>query len=136
MYRILLALSLLLIVACSTPRASGGQTSIASPTPTAPAAPAPSYAGEWEVTVKDTPGGTVTGTLMLTETADGLTGAFVAGEQETELRTVTAADGVLRLSFYSAEYQTDVDMRLNGAADATTLEGSTMGQFATTATRK
>ena len=88
------------------------------------------------MTVKGTPSGTVTGTMTLTETDDGLAGSFTAGERETELRTVTATEDGLRLSFYSTEYQTDVDMRLNGAPDSATLEGSTMGQFATTATRK
>ena len=86
--------------------------------------------------MQNTPGGTVTGTMTLSETDDGLTGSFSAGGSETELRTVTATEDGLRLSFYSSEYQTDVDMRLNGAPDSTTLEGSTMGQFATTATRK
>ena len=135
---VLLMFCLLLTVSCSTSKTPATPAGTApSTTSAAPAAaPAASYAGDWEVTVKNTPGGTVTGTMTLTETAEGLAGSFKVGDQETELRSVSATEDGLRLSFYSAEYQTDVDMRLKGAPDADTLEGSTLSQFPTTATRK
>lgn len=132
MFRFLLfCLALTLTVGCSTPAASGTATS----TDLSPAAPPSSYAGTWDLSVQNTPAGNITGTLTLTETADGLSGTLSAGGTTTELGSVTQTDTGLSISFYSTDYQTDVTMRLDGAADADTLEGRTLGEYPTTATR-
>ncbi len=132
---LLLILSLLLALGC-TPRAS--TTASPEPLPEAPAgeSTAMTYVGEYDVTVSDTPAGTVTGTLMITEVDGDLTGSFVAGGSSTELQSVSTTDDGLRINFYSAQYQTDVNMNLKGAPGAATLSGTTLGSYRTVATRK
>ena len=125
--------ALTLALGCGTPAASG-----ASPGPAAsPAAPPPaSYAGEYALTVSNTPAGTINGTLILTENEEGLTGRLTGGGTTTELKSVTTTEDGISVNFYSAEYQTDITMRLTGAPGAATLEGRTLGEYPTTATRK
>ena len=125
-----------LLVACSTPRATTEATTAPGVETTAPATAPASFAGTWSVTVSNTPVGTVTGDMMLTEGPDGLTGTFSAGSGEAELSSVTTTDEGLQVVFYSSEYQMDVDIRLNGSPDDDTLEGSTLSSYKTTATRK
>lgn len=126
-----LSFFLLLVVSCSTPASTA--TASAS---TAPAAAPKSYAGEWAVKVSDTPAGTVAGVMTLAEGEDGLTGSFNAGGNSTELRSVERTDDGLLIKFYSMEYQTDVDLRLQGMPGDDTLEGMALGSYKTVATRK
>ncbi|MBB4081039.1 hypothetical protein GGR28_003680 [Lewinella aquimaris] len=128
-------LALLLVAGCSTPAAVSGTTAPAANSP-APAAPQATYAGEWEVTVSDTPGGTVTGLLSLEEGAEGMTGSFVSGGTTTQLSSVEPSEDGLRIEFYSSEYQTDVYMQFEGGPEATTLSGKTLSTYDTRATRK
>ena len=127
MFRTLLLLSaaLLFTVGCSTPTAS-----------TSPASPPPSYAGIYDLTVQNTPAGTITGTLTLMEDEDGLSGTLSGDGNTTDLRTITQTEEGITITFYSSEYQTDVTMRLTGAPGAATLEGRTLGEYPTTAVRK
>lgn len=133
----LLLILLLFAFGCSTPAETAGTSSTMAPATAAePAATAQTYAGDWDVKVSDTPSGTVTGMLSLVENAEGLSGEFTAGGQTTKLRSVAKTDDGLVIQFYSSEYQTDIDIRLKGEADAPTLTGSTLGTYATVATRK
>lgn len=123
---------LLILIACSTP-----QSTATTPETTAPAAaPSETYAGMWDVTVSDTPMGTVNGELSLQEGANGLEGSFTAGGQSTDLRSVGRTDDGLLIMFYSSEYQTDVDIRLKGEPGDDTLEGTALRTYKTVATRK
>lgn len=129
---LIFAALLLVALGCSTPQATA-----TSPTATAPAAaPDKTYADVWEVTVSNTPMGTVNGEMTLEEGPDGMTGSFTAGGKSTELRNVERTDEGLLIEFYSSEYQTDVDIRLSGAPDADTLEGTSLNSYKTVATRK
>lgn len=127
-----------LLAACSSPKPAADNTQTATEvTTTAPAATsAETYAGEWTVTVRDTPAGTVTGTMVLEEGAEGLTGKFVSNGRETALRTVTSTDTGLKVEFYSSEYQTDVNFDLRGEAGADELTGTALGSYGVVATRK
>lgn len=122
---LLLSAALLFTVGCSTPTVTAS-----------PASPPPSYAGLYDLTVQNTPGGTVTGTLTLLEDEEGLSGTLSASGATTDLRTVTQTEDGITITFYSREYQTDVTMRLTGAPGAATLEGRTLGEYPTTAVRK
>jgi hypothetical protein len=134
MYRTLLFLSLLFTVACSTTRSSSTGTE-SSPTTSAPA-PAPSYAGDWDITIKDTPAGTFTGVLSIAESADGLTGTLNTGGDSIDLSTVKRTEDGVMVEFYSPDYQMDIDIRLKGDPDAPSLTGTTLGDYMTVATRK
>ncbi|WP_116126857.1 hypothetical protein [Lewinella sp. IMCC34183] len=130
-------LIILLALACAsacTPTRDASAAATTTPATTTP--DAPSYAGEWDVTVSDTPAGTVRGTLVLSEGDDGLEGVFVVEDAETKLRSVSATDAGLKLSFYSSQYNTDVNMDLKGAPSEQNLIGTTLGSFRTTAVRK
>lgn len=132
MTRLLLFSLVLALASCGTPKVTAPSPTVTAPAPTAAA----SYAGEWTVTVSGTPAGNVTGQMMLAETADGLSGSFSAGGTSTDLRSVTRTDDGLTITFYSSEYQTDVDLKLTGAPDADTLTGKALGTYGVTATRK
>lgn len=122
---------LLLAVACSTP-------TVATPPPaeTPVATPALTYAGDWDVTVMDTPAGTVKGTMSLADGTDGLEGSFNVGGTDVDLKSVErTADGLL-VTFYSTEYGMDIDIRLKGEPSASELTGTALGSYMTVATRK
>ena len=137
LYSLAFCLSLLLFAGCAPRAAATPQDAPdAMPEAMAPASPQGSYAGEYDITVSDTPAGTVSGTLMLMQEGDDMSGSFMSGGNTTELKSVTkTADGV-RISFYSTEYQTDVDMNLKGAPGADELSGMTLGSYKTVAKRK
>ena len=130
---LIFSLSILCAVGCSTPNTA---TSTSSAETTGVSESAATYAGEWDVTVSDTPAGTVTGTIMLMEGEDGLTGKFSSGGSETDLRSVRATEEGLSITFYSSQYQTDVDMKLTGQPTDDTLTGTTLGSYRTEAVRK
>ncbi len=131
--RYLLILLTVSLVACSTPRASG--TTSSQPTE-APAAAEPSYTGAWDITVMDTPAGTVKGTLTLTESTEGLGGTINVNGSDVNLREVKRTEEGLLINFYSSDYQTDVDMRLNGEPSSDELTGLALNSFMTVATRQ
>jgi hypothetical protein len=131
MYRYLLPLLLLTMVACSTPTSTSTTTAPASaPTPAA------SYAGTWALSIQNTPAGTITGDLQLSETSGELSGKLLTGGSEIDVPTVERTSDGLRLEFYSNDYQMDVVIRLTGEPDADSLTGQTLGQYQTVATRK
>ncbi|MCP9235944.1 hypothetical protein [Lewinella sp. JB7] len=133
--RYTLILFALLMMGCSSTRTTAAPPPVVAETLTPPT-PQATYAGDWEVTISDTPGGTVTGTLTLSETEEGLAGAFVAGGSTTTLRSVKATDEGMRIEFYSSEYQTDVYIQLEGGPEADVLTGKTLSTYDTRATRK
>ncbi len=133
---LILGVLLVALTACTPRSATTPASPNVSPTATTPVTPQATYAGTYEVTVRDTPAGTVSGTLTLTEANGKMTGSFVAGGNTTELRSVSTTEDGLRVSFYSSEYQTDVDMDLKGAPGAEELSGMTLGSYATVAIRK
>lgn len=121
-----------MVAACATPR-----TAPVPETPAAPATAQASYAGDWDLTVMDTPAGTVKGILTLTETADdALGGTINVNGSDVNLRSVErTADGLL-ITFYSSDYQTDIDFRLKGEPSADELTGTALNTYMTVATRK
>ena len=132
MTRLLILSFVFALASCGTPKVTAPSPTVTAPAPAAAA----SYAGQWTVTVNDTPAGTVTGQMTLTETADGLSGSFTAGGATTDLRSVTRTDDGLTITFYSSEYQTDVDLKLKGTPDADTLTGQALGTYSVTAARE
>lgn len=132
--RILFTLAVLsLALGCSTPRTN---TTTNAPTEVATPAPAPTFAGDWEVTVEDTPAGTVNGTLSLMEDNGEWSGTFASGGSTIDMETVRRTDDGLMVQFYSSEYQTDVTINLRGEPGDEMLEGDTLGMYTTTARRK
>lgn len=123
------ALLVLLLASCgSAPKPAAAETEMSTP--------AASYAGDWTVTVEDTPMGTTTGTMKLTETDGKLTGVFVMGDGKSlPLKSVTPTDDGLTTSFYFPQYDVDVDVKLKGKPTDAVLMGRAMGQFDTTAKR-
>jgi hypothetical protein len=95
--------------------------------------PTPEYfEGKWEVTVKDTPQGTVT-IPMRFETIDGVTkGYFMedASGVEKEMSSVSITEDVLSASFNIAGY--DVYMSIK-KVDEENANGSLMDMFTTEA---
>ena len=90
------------------------------------------YEGKWDVTVKDTPQGTVT-IPMRFETIDGVTkGYFMedASGVEKEMSSVSITDDVLSASFNIAGY--DVYMSIKKVDDEN-ANGSLMDMFTTEA---
>lgn len=126
------ALLVLLLASCgSAPKPAATATEMA-----APASPAASYAGNWAVTVKDTPMGTATGTMKLTETDGKLAGVFVTADGKSlPLKSVSPTADGLMTSFYFPQYDVDVDVKLKGKPTDAVLVGRSMGQFDTTAKR-
>lgn len=100
------------------------------------AAVVPSYAGTWDVTVKDTPLGTVSGDMVLAETDGALTGSFTFDGTTYPLTSAKKTEDGLAVSFYYSDQGMDVDVNLEGPATATTLVGQSLGDYMTTATRK
>ena len=125
------ACCLLLAAACSTPTVA---------TPPATEAPAPaaalSFAGDWDVTVMDTPAGTVKGAMTLTDGADGLDGTFTVGGNNVDLKSVERTSDGLLVTFYSSEYNMDIDIRLKGSPADEQLTGTALGTYMAVATRK
>lgn len=101
----------------------------------APKVAAPSFVGDWEVVVKNTPLGTIPGTLSINTAEDGFTGTFNSQGSSFRLKSVTATDAGLQVMFYFPDQDMDVDMDLRGTPTENTLTGQTLGQFMTTATR-
>jgi hypothetical protein len=95
--------------------------------------PSPEYfEGKWDVTVKDTPQGTVT-IPMRFETMDGVTkGYFMedASGVEKEMSSVSITEDVLSASFNIAGY--DVYMSIKKVGDEN-ANGSLMDMFTTEA---
>ena len=122
---------LLLAAACSTP-------TVATPpaTETTAADALPTYAGDWEVTVMDTPAGTVKGAMTLTEEAEGLDGTFEVGGNDVDLKSVERTSDGLLITFYSSEYNMDIDLRLKGSPADEQLTGTALGTYMAVATRK
>jgi hypothetical protein len=134
MYRLTFALLTVLAIGCSTPTATSPS---GSDSPTAPApAPAASYAGDWDLTIRNTPVGTFTGVLSITETDDGLSGTLTSSGQTIDMRSVEQTDDGMRVEFYSTDYQMDIDIRLTGDPGDVSLTGTTLGDYTTVATRK
>ena len=128
-------LSLLLALSACTPKATNGPASAKTDT-TASATPAKSFVDAWDVTMSDTPLGTVNGVLTVEETAGKLGGVFVSQGQTYSLTKAAVTDAGMTASFYYPEAQTNVDIVLKGAPTADELTGTTMGDFKTVARRK
>ncbi|NJB87559.1 hypothetical protein GGR26_003343 [Lewinella marina] len=131
MRKLFFALVVVTLAACSSPRTAADST-----TPPAAEVEAPTYAGEWDVVVRDTPAGTVTGSMILEGGPDGLSGKFLSNGRETTLRSVEPTEGGLKILFYSSEYMTDVYLNLNGEPSDDELTGTALDSYAVVATRK
>ena len=122
---------LCLAAACATPTVA---------TPPAAEVPAPAetltFAGDWDVSVMDTPAGTVKGTMTLTDGAEGLGGTFKVGANDVDLKSVERTSDGLLITFYSSEYNMDVDLRLQGGPADKQLIGTALGSYRTVATRR
>ncbi|MGB3800427.1 MAG: hypothetical protein WA952_11495 [Lewinella sp.] len=125
----------LLMAACSTPRTTTSNAETTAVTTTAPEV-ADSYAGEWDIAVMDTPGGTVKGVLTLTDAGEELSGTINVNGSDVDLSSVERTDDGLMIEFYSPEYQTSVDVKLKGAPSANELTGTALNTYMTVATRK
>lgn len=102
----------------------------------APKVAAPTYAGTWDVQVKDTPLGDVTGELILTGVDEELAGRFVANGTSYDLKRANRTEDGISLSFYFADQGIDVDMNLKGTAASGSLVGNTLGEYLTTAIKR
>lgn len=128
MRHILLLAAALAVTACGSTRKAAGSEA---------AAPAKTFVDAWDVTIANTPMGTVTGVLTLTEGEDQTLGGTFAGEGETfQLKDVSVDDTSLRATFYYPSGGTDVPIRLEGDPSADELTGRTMGEYTTTARRQ
>ena len=67
---------------------------------TAPAAPAKTYADAWDITVSETPLGTVTGVLTLTEADGALAGSLRTGGQTYRMKRVARTDEGVTATFF------------------------------------
>lgn len=87
------------------------------------------FVGDWEVTIKDTPMGTVTVLLTLERVEGKLTGKFIdtASSMETMMNEITEGENSLTLSFTS-EYG-DLYFTLQREDDEN-VSGSLMDSFA------
>ncbi len=132
----LLGFLLTTLMACTPRVATDTAFPSVLPETKTPANPQTTYAGSYDVTVSGTPAGTVSGLLLLTEVEGTLAGSFVSGGSTTALQSVSTTEDGLRISFYSSQYQTDVDMKLQGTPGAEVLTGMTLGSYKTVATRK
>ncbi|WP_116106383.1 hypothetical protein [Lewinella sp. IMCC34191] len=122
----------LLTAACSTPR-----TATSPPEEMVePDLGNTTYAGDWDITVMDTPGGTVKGVLSLTGSGDELDGTINVNGSSVDLSSVERTDDGLMIEFYSTEYQTTVDLKLKGQPSADELTGTALNTYMTVATRK
>ena len=101
----------------------------------APKAAPPSFAGNWEVVINNTPLGTIPGTLTIDQAEDGLIGAFNSQGATYPLKSVTATETGLQVSFYFPDQDLNVDMDLRGAPTDNALMGQTLGEYRTTAAR-
>lgn len=121
------------LAACSSTR----QTAATTPPPAEATAPAKTFVDAWDVTIAETPMGTVEGVLTLTEGDDGTLGGTLVSQGATiDLKTAERTDDGVLVTFYYPEAGGDVPIRLTGDADADALTGVTMGQFMTTARRQ
>ncbi len=130
---VLLSLLLTLSLAC-TPKAAGPGSTRTNPPVSV--TPAKSFVDSWNVTMSDTPLGTVNGVLTVRDTGGKLGGTFVAEGQTYTLTKAAATDAGMTATFYYPEAQTNVDIVLKGAPTADELTGTTMGDFKTVARRK
>ena len=122
----------LMMASCSTSKPAVTATA----TEVAATSTSGSYAGDWMVTVEDTPLGTTTGTMKLTESAGELSGVFVTDAGSIlKLKKITTTDSGMSTSFYFPDYDVDVDVQLKGKPTDAMLIGQSMGQFRTTAKR-
>ncbi len=128
-----LLFSLLTLFAC-TPKATGPAS--AKTDTSASMTPAKSFVDAWDVTMSDTPLGTVSGLLTVEETAGKLGGTFVAQGQTYTLTKAAVSDDGMTATFYYPDAQANVDIVLKGVSTADMLTGTTMGDFKTTAKRK
>lgn len=128
-------LSLLLVLTACTPKATTGPASAKTDT-SASRTPAKSFVDRWDVTMNDTPLGTVSGVLTITDTAGKLGGTFVTERQTYTLTKTAVGDDGMTATFYYPDAQTNVDIVLKGAPTADELTGTTMGDFKTVARRK
>ncbi len=87
------------------------------------------FAGDWEVTIKDTPMGTITVMLTLERVDGKLVGKFVdsASGNETKMNDITESENSLTLSFTS-EYG-DLYLAIQ-RVDEENVSGSLMDSFA------
>ncbi len=131
-----LLLSLLSVFAC-TPKAAGPASAKTDTSVTSmPSTPAKSFVDAWDVTMSDTPLGTVKGVLTITDTGGKLGGSFVAQGQTYTITKAAATASGMTASFYYPEAQANVDVVLKGSPTADELTGTTMGDFKTVARRK
>lgn len=130
---LLSCLTLAALPSCS-PRGGGAVTTTEAPAEAA--APAKDYADAWDLTVSETPLGTVTGVLTITE-ADGALGGSLRTQGVTyDMKRVVRTDDGITASFFFPDAGADVDIVLEGPADADVLNGQTMGDFLTVAKRQ
>lgn len=101
----------------------------------APKMASPAYAGSWNVTVLNTPLGTVEGELVLTGTDDNLSGQFVTPGATYPLKKALKTEKGLSLAFFFPDQGIDVNMELEGGPAAESLLGTTLGEYRTTAIR-
>lgn len=101
----------------------------------APKVAPPSFAGDWEVVVENTPMGTIPGTLSINKAEDGYSGTFDSQGSSYRLKSVNATETGLQVTFYFPDQDLDVDIDFRGAPTSNTLSGQTLGQYTTTATR-
>ncbi len=102
----------------------------------APKAAPPSFAGTWEVVISNTPLGTVPGTLAIVTGAERLTGSFKSQGATYPLTSATATDNSLQVSFYFPDQDMNVDMNLQGPPTDDALQGQTLGEYRTSASRR
>ncbi|MEM8888437.1 MAG: hypothetical protein AAGD28_10690 [Bacteroidota bacterium] len=92
-------------------------------------------AGTWEYLITGIPDGDQSGTMVLMESADGMTGKLVTDQGEVDLEDIVFEDNVLTTTFSVQGY----DVEMKGTFEGETYKGnvSVAGyEFPVTATRK
>ena len=122
LYHLLLASSLLGMLACSSARK---------------AAEAPKSAvGAWDIMVSGTPMGNVPAELRVETDGDAYNGFIATQSEKSELRNLKVVDNKVSGAFYSSAYGADIFFDATYNPETDTIEGWVMNEYKLTGKRK
>ena len=94
------------------------------------------YVGAWDVTISDTPAGTITAELTIDKKDGAYSGFFISDGNKMNLDNISVEGGKLSTNFYSAQYGVDVSIATELEEGDTRFSGWVMNDFKITGTRK